>query len=156
MTIFRTILTAAHCLCTCADDPGFEEDVDDDEKSIPCRLNKNNPKSYQDYTDQQMREGDKVKSWRREIYYVVGEAEIDSGTKTHWTTDKSYKTIFDENRNARHAIKAMVMDTKKKGKKVIRGSGHDIGLIQMQLWDVCLDMTTGTKSIGIPNAPIPQ
>ena len=151
MTIFRTILTAAHCLCAFEDEDGFEKDVD-----IPCRLNKNKPKSYQDYTDQQMREGDKVKSWRREIYYVVGEAEIDSGTKTHWTTDKSYKTIFDENRNARHAIKAMVMDTKKKGKKVIRGGGHDIGLIQMQLWDVCLDMTTGTKSIGIPNAPIPQ
>ena len=147
-------MTAAHCLCAFEDERGFNPL----EGKIPCRLNKNNPKSFQDYIDQQFFNAgsDPRLTMRREIYYFAGEAEIDSGRKIHWTTGKSYKTIFNENRNARQAIKAMVMDTKKKGKKVIRGGGHDIGLIQMQLWDVCLDMAAGIKSIQIPNAPIPQ
>ena len=141
------ILTAAHCLC-------WFQDRAQGNQEIPCESNKDGPKSLRDYTDQQRII--ESKKQELEIFYLVGETEFPIGDKsTFQAPNFKYHKIFEQHQKARRALKAIVMDTQKEGNnKVILGNGYDIGLIQMQLWDICKDLKVGTNTIKMPDGYI--
>ena len=141
------ILTAAHCLC-------WFQDEEAGDREIPCESNKIGHKTLRDYTDQQRMTKDMKQEVQ--IFYLVGETEFPIDDKsTFQTPNFKYHKIFEQNPKARRALKAIVMNTFKMGNnEVILGTGYDIGLIQMQLWDICKDLKVGTTTINMPDSYI--
>ena len=140
------ILTAAHCLCKIG--PVGSDNLIHGE-SVPCRVNKRNPKGIRDYANQQFTVDQfnaRITRLITKFFFIVGENQIDNGLRGTTEETAELLTSFENNPQAGTVENAIAMELTKRGDEIVRG--YDIGLIQMDemmkcRYDRMIEMPSG-------------